>query len=176
MYGETSPPQLLRCIYVTLSRTTVAADRPSGIRSATASDCATGSPNMSRKMDWVRVSSWARAARRLARSASALSRISAIRRCSGRGGSGTRQLRASLDVEIRACCAVCCSSCELSTWMRVDRSHETGTGIDVDCFGRIARHMNTRRTRLAVAVWHQQHLADDVPTVRADTSTSPRCR
>ncbi len=49
-----------------------------------------GSPKRSRKMDWVRVSSWARAARRLARNASARSSTSAIRRCSASGGSGTR--------------------------------------------------------------------------------------
>ena len=40
-------------------------------------------------MDWVRESSWARAARRLARNASARSSTSAIRRCSASGGSGT---------------------------------------------------------------------------------------
>jgi hypothetical protein len=47
-------------------------------------------PNMSRKMESTSVSSRRMAARRLARSASALSRISAIRCCSGRGGTGTR--------------------------------------------------------------------------------------
>jgi hypothetical protein len=40
-------------------------------------------------MDWMRVSSWARTARRLARNASARSSTSAIRRCSAKGGSGT---------------------------------------------------------------------------------------
>ena len=39
-------------------------------------------------MDWVRESSWARAARRLARNASARSSTSAIRRCSASGGRG----------------------------------------------------------------------------------------
>ena len=47
-----------------------------------------GSPKRSRKMDWVRESSWARAARRLARNASARSSTSAIRRCSASGGRG----------------------------------------------------------------------------------------
>ena len=61
-----------------------------------------GSPNMSRKMNWVRVSSWARAARRLARSESALSRISAIRRCSGRGGRGTASLRKMSSGRVRS--------------------------------------------------------------------------
>ena len=45
-----------------------------------------GSPKRSRKRDWVRESSWARAARRLARNASARSSTSAIRRCSASGG------------------------------------------------------------------------------------------
>ena len=48
----------------------------------------TGSPNMSRKVDWRRVSSWARASRRLTRKASAASRIPAIRFCSSRGRKG----------------------------------------------------------------------------------------
>jgi len=48
----------------------------------------TGSPNMSRKVDWRRVSSCARDSRRLARKASAASSIPAIRFCSGRGGRG----------------------------------------------------------------------------------------
>ena len=48
----------------------------------------TGSPNMSRKVDWRRVSSWARASRRLVRKASAASRILAIRFCSASGGRG----------------------------------------------------------------------------------------
>jgi len=48
-----------------------------------------GSPNESRKMDWARVSNWARASRRLTRKASARSRVSAIPRCSASGGRGT---------------------------------------------------------------------------------------
>ena len=47
-----------------------------------------GSPNMSRKVDWRRVSSWTRDSRRLARKASAASSIPAIRFCSARGGRG----------------------------------------------------------------------------------------
>ena len=46
------------------------------------------SPNISRKIDCVRLSSRSRARLRLRRSASALSRIAAIRRCSSSGGSG----------------------------------------------------------------------------------------
>jgi len=48
-----------------------------------------GSPKRSRKMDWVSVSSLARAAWRLARNASARSSTFAIRRCSAKEGSGT---------------------------------------------------------------------------------------
>ena len=51
------------------------------------SECS-ASPNMSWKIDWVRASRWVRTWRRLARRASAWSRIAAMRRCSGRGGSG----------------------------------------------------------------------------------------
>jgi hypothetical protein len=53
----------------------------------------TGSPNVSRKMDWVRVSSWARAARRLAAARPPCPGSSAIRRCSGRGGNGSLDSR-----------------------------------------------------------------------------------
>ena len=47
---------------------------------------------MSRKIDWVRSSRRATASRRLARRASARSRMSAIRRCSSIGGLGTLEL------------------------------------------------------------------------------------
>ncbi len=50
-----------------------------------------GSPNMSRKMDCVRASRWARASRRLVRRASARPKISAVRRCSSIGGRYTRR-------------------------------------------------------------------------------------
>ena len=50
--------------------------------------CFLRSPKRSRKRDWVRESSWARAARRLARNASARSSTSAICRCSANGGRG----------------------------------------------------------------------------------------
>jgi hypothetical protein len=46
----------------------------------------TGSPNISKKIDWVRLSSKSRARLRRRRCASALSRIAAISRCSSRGG------------------------------------------------------------------------------------------
>ena len=59
---------------------------------ASLSDLRRGSPKRSRKRDWVRESSWARAARRLARNASARSSTSAIRRCSASGGRGISQI------------------------------------------------------------------------------------
>ena len=49
----------------------------------------TGSPNISRKIDRVRLPSNLRVRLRFCRSASALSKIAAIRRCSLSGGSGT---------------------------------------------------------------------------------------
>ncbi len=51
---------------------------------------------MSRKVDWMRMSSWSRDSRRFARKASAASRIPAIRFCSARGGRGIRRLRVRL--------------------------------------------------------------------------------
>ncbi len=70
------------------------------------------SPNISLKIDWVRASRWVRTWRRLARRASAWSRIAAMRRCSGRGGSGiashrTRQAvcdRESMVAPRTTCC------------------------------------------------------------------------
>ena len=57
----------------------------------------------------MRESSWARAARRLARNASARSSTSAIRRCSASGGRG---------IEVHECLAITCGLA-YRDWLRI---------------------------------------------------------